>query len=270
MATPNSGRYKNSGLCKIASSIAATLVAKSALARTLVKSATRPSDSPAASARRQALAVKLSAMVLAQAVSEALSVTCVAHGARVPMRSEAVAAAATFSAALTYCSISAGTTFCALASLPKPLPDSSLGKALAGEVMSASKSRTVLLYSKRVRRRMGALRAVAAVQACVPTIEVPAVTPPEPPTLLVPPPLGPAIESGPILSISAVQPAAMASMPVSANAERGLVNACMTTFRLCEGPLGNFPLSEGPNAMSVVASSHRRKMQNARRANSRL
>src|SRR5688572_13901830 len=43
-----------------------------------------------------------------------------------------------------------------LASLPKPLPISSLGRSLPGRLSSPNKSRTVLLYSNRVRRRTGA------------------------------------------------------------------------------------------------------------------
>ncbi len=60
------------------------------------------------------------------------------------------------SATLAYCSASRLETDWAAASLPKPLPDSSAGSVLAGEVVSPSRSRTVLLYSKRVSRRSGA------------------------------------------------------------------------------------------------------------------
>jgi hypothetical protein len=60
------------------------------------------------------------------------------------------------SATVPYCSASKLDTDCASASLPKPLPSSSLGSALAGLVASPSTSRKVLLSSKRVRRRSGA------------------------------------------------------------------------------------------------------------------
>src|SRR6185503_14604024 len=67
----------------------------------------------------------------------------------------AVARSAIPSATLAYCSARRLDTEMVLATLPKPLPSSSGGSRLAGCVVSPKRSRTVLLYSKRVRRRIG-------------------------------------------------------------------------------------------------------------------
>src|SRR5215471_8618648 len=67
------------------------------------------------------------------------------------------AVVASVSAAVMYCSASAGETCSAVALLSKPSLNSSVGKVLAGPVVSPRRSRTVLLYSNRfsLRRKVG-------------------------------------------------------------------------------------------------------------------
>ena len=67
----------------------------------------------------------------------------------------AVARRLTSSAMRMYCSTNSSLVVRAAAWLLKPCTSSSGGNPLAGAVVSPSRSRTVLLYSKRVRRRMG-------------------------------------------------------------------------------------------------------------------
>src|SRR5436305_5695754 len=65
----------------------------------------------------------------------------------------ATAELASASAACRYCSASTGDTLSAVALLSNPRRFSSGGKPLATPLVSPSRSRTVLVYSRRVRRR---------------------------------------------------------------------------------------------------------------------
>jgi hypothetical protein len=98
---------------------------------------------------------------VAQASSAAVSASLVgSHGRSLPGVS--IAVFASVSAAFMYASVCSGETPSAEALLSKPERTSSGGKASAGCVVSPKRSRTVALYSKRVRRLTGEADTVAA------------------------------------------------------------------------------------------------------------
>jgi hypothetical protein len=145
---------------------------------------------------------------------------------------------------------------------------------LAGADGSCSRSRTVLLYSKRVMRRSGARGAGFTEQSG-------GVTPPVPPGVLLPlpavpfgtpvlelPPPGPFELPGSPLRISAVQAERLSSPNITASAERGEATGSMLTLDRCECAAGNFPLfvprrSSPPSSrLPLKKCSQLRKLQN--------
>src|SRR6185436_19362149 len=108
------------------------------------------------------------------------------------------------SAVVLYWRTSGADTYCPSASVPKPLPSSSAGKALPGFVVSPRRSPTVLLNSKRVRRRSGARPGVTVVAHCAGTVGIgggpppaPGRTPPPPAPGRTPPPPAPGLTTPP-------------------------------------------------------------------------
>ena len=76
-------------------------------------------------------------------------------------------------AIVAYCSTRKLETGCWSASLPKPLPKSSAGSEFAGELVSPKRLATVLLYSKRVRRRIDARLGCGVEQSTTGSLVVP-------------------------------------------------------------------------------------------------
>jgi hypothetical protein len=115
----------------------------------------------------------------------------------------------------------------------------------------------VLLYSKRVSRRIGA-RTVAVAPQLLGVTEPPPPPPaalPEPATLLLPAALGMAWFG----SMVPVQAAAAPHVTVSAKAEKGFVNPCMTTFRLVRGPVRKLSAFECPRLVGGAAPANDEK-----------
>src|SRR5687767_5269196 len=122
-----------------------------------------------------------------------VAVTAAAHGASLLQSAGVVVTRRAIPSAIApYCSASRLDTDSASASLPKPLPISSPGRAFAGWVASPSRSRTVLLYSNGVSRRTGARpgRTIPSWHLFTPGVPIEPGVPGTAPPVVFPAPLG--------------------------------------------------------------------------------
>ena len=155
--------------------------------------------SEAAATRRKARGASVVAIARAQALSVA-AVTVLAQLFSLARAAVlAVAVAATVCATVWYCSMRKGDGACSSASFPNRFCAESTwgGKAFPGLLVSLSRSRTVLLYSYVVSRRIGARPGEIALQSTgalpplpvplAPAVPVPSPAVPEP--FAVPPPV---------------------------------------------------------------------------------
>src|SRR6266540_4336302 len=130
-------------------------------------------------------------MIVRAQVSSLAAVTDVAQGASLPRAVALAVARWAIPAATVMCAlIRPSSVGCWAASLPNPFPSTSDGRSLAGWVVSCSRSRTVLLYSKLVSRRTSARpgRTAGCRHAAeTPTPAVPVLAPADPPPPVTPP-----------------------------------------------------------------------------------